>query len=181
MNGFFKRTLFLTFMKTLCRIPRDLTRGILRKPRPVGGCKAAVERIPDSDEVARSAETSWRHSRRQNIEQLSENLKALAVTLTADEMVAISSPARGTRIVDLSTVRPGTRHKRVREQAAPGFRPPALGKHPESKPNYRCWAFVESSGAFIMGPVVIQAFGFGGCGSRRVAVNPSNPVPCIQR
>jgi 2,5-diketo-D-gluconate reductase B len=36
----------------------------------------------------------------QNVEQLRENLKVLEVTLTYDEMAAISSLARGTRIVD---------------------------------------------------------------------------------
>ena len=36
----------------------------------------------------------------QNVEQLRENLKVLEVTLTNDEMAAISSLARGTRIVD---------------------------------------------------------------------------------
>ncbi len=35
-----------------------------------------------------------------NVEQLRENLKVLEVTLTNDEMAAISSLARGTRIVD---------------------------------------------------------------------------------
>jgi 2,5-diketo-D-gluconate reductase B len=35
-----------------------------------------------------------------NVEQLRENLKALEVTLTNDEMATISSLARGTRIVD---------------------------------------------------------------------------------
>ncbi len=36
----------------------------------------------------------------QNVEQLRENLKVLEVTLTNDEMAAISALARGTRIVD---------------------------------------------------------------------------------
>ena len=36
----------------------------------------------------------------ENVEQLRENLKVLDVTLTSDEMAAISSLARGTRIVD---------------------------------------------------------------------------------
>jgi 2,5-diketo-D-gluconate reductase B len=35
-----------------------------------------------------------------NVEQLRENLKVLDVTLTNDEMAAISALARGTRIVD---------------------------------------------------------------------------------
>ena len=35
-----------------------------------------------------------------NVEQLRENLKVLEVTLTNDEMAAISALARGTRIVD---------------------------------------------------------------------------------
>jgi 2,5-diketo-D-gluconate reductase B len=35
-----------------------------------------------------------------NVEQLRENLKVLEVTLTSDEMAAISALARGTRIVD---------------------------------------------------------------------------------
>jgi len=35
-----------------------------------------------------------------NVEQLRENLKVLDVTLTSDEMAAISALARGTRIVD---------------------------------------------------------------------------------
>jgi diketogulonate reductase-like aldo/keto reductase len=36
----------------------------------------------------------------QNVEQLRENLKVLEVTLTNDEMAAISALARGTRIVN---------------------------------------------------------------------------------
>jgi diketogulonate reductase-like aldo/keto reductase len=36
----------------------------------------------------------------QNVEQLRENLKVLDVTLTTDEMAAISGLARGTRIVN---------------------------------------------------------------------------------
>jgi 2,5-diketo-D-gluconate reductase B len=36
----------------------------------------------------------------QNVEQLRENLNVLEVTLTSDEMAAISALARGTRIVD---------------------------------------------------------------------------------
>ena len=36
----------------------------------------------------------------QNVEQLRENLKVLEVTLTNDEMAAISALARGTRVVD---------------------------------------------------------------------------------
>ena len=36
----------------------------------------------------------------QNIEQLRENLKVLDVTLTSDEMTAISALARGTRVVN---------------------------------------------------------------------------------
>jgi 2,5-diketo-D-gluconate reductase B len=35
-----------------------------------------------------------------NVEQLRENLKVLEITLTNDEMAAISALARGTRIVD---------------------------------------------------------------------------------
>ena len=35
-----------------------------------------------------------------NVEQLRENLKVLAVTLTNDEMASISALARGIRIVD---------------------------------------------------------------------------------
>jgi diketogulonate reductase-like aldo/keto reductase len=35
-----------------------------------------------------------------DVEQLRENLKVLEVTLTNDEMTAISALARGTRIVD---------------------------------------------------------------------------------
>jgi diketogulonate reductase-like aldo/keto reductase len=36
----------------------------------------------------------------QNVEQLRENLKVLEVTLTSDEMAAISALARGMRIVN---------------------------------------------------------------------------------
>ena len=36
----------------------------------------------------------------QNVEQLRDNLKVLDITLTSDEMAAISALARGLRIVD---------------------------------------------------------------------------------